>query len=229
VGLIRRAEPPPVPVEARESLRSELVAGLRIVAGHPLLRSVTVGAVALDLSFSLSGTAYLLFVTRELGFQPGVLGMVFAAGGLSSLGGALLAGRLPPWLGTGPTLALALLVAGVGQVFVPLAAGATLAALALLVANQLVTDSATTIFEVHQVSVRQALTPGRALGRVNASIRVVGLGAMLAGTLLSGLLAETLGPRAALYVGAAVMLVAGGWLLASPLRKLDALPREAGA
>ena len=51
--------------------------------------------LALNLAFGLFGTVFLLYVNQEVGFDPGILGMIFAVGGVSSFLGAMIAGRLP--------------------------------------------------------------------------------------------------------------------------------------
>ncbi|HEX8135285.1 MAG TPA: MFS transporter, partial [Actinomycetes bacterium] len=62
------------------------------------------------------------------------------------------------------------------------------------------------LWNVVTVSLRQRITPDRLLGRMNASYRLVGWGTMPLGALLGGVLAETLGLRAAFLVSAAVVL-----------------------
>ena len=150
--------------------------------------------------------------------------MIFAVAGVSSLLGALMAGRTARRLGTGPAMVLGVLLMGLSMLFVPLAHGATIVAAALLLAQQLMGDGAFTVYEINQVSMRQAITAERLLGRVNASIRFAGLGAMLVGALVGGLLGETIGLRATLVVGAGGMSLGALWLLLSPVRSLRAAP-----
>ncbi|MCH8185550.1 MAG: MFS transporter [Chloroflexi bacterium] len=74
------------------------------------------------------------------------------------------------------------------------------------------------------MSLRQAITPERILGRVNANLRMIELGAMPAGSLVAGLLGEIVGLRLALVVGASAGLFGALWLAASPVRHLRGLP-----
>jgi len=70
----------------------------------------------------------------------------------------------------------------------------------------------------------------RLLGRVNAGIRFAGLAAMLLGAVTGGLLGETLGLRGTLVVGAGGIVLAGVWLLVSPVWRLrEPLPVPEGA
>ncbi len=78
--------------------------------------------------------------------------------------------------------------------------------------------------EFNQMSLRQAITPQRLLGRVNANLRMIELGAMLAGSLVAGLLGEIVGLRLALVVGASAGLFGALWLAVSPVRHVRGLP-----
>ena len=112
----------------------------------------------------------------------------------------------------------------VGTTLVPLATNASMVAVALLVAQQLVSDPAATVYDINQVSLRQAITPDRLQGRVNASMRVLEVGATLAGSLVGGALGETIGIRATFASGIIVLLLGAVVLVLSPVRRLTAIP-----
>ena len=80
------------------------------------------------------------------------------------------------------------------------------------------------MFDINSTSLRQAIAPERMLGRVNAFNRMLDLGFTLAGILIGGAIGQTWGLRPALYIGAAMMLAAAVWLLASPVRSVIAAP-----
>ncbi len=83
-----------------------------------------------------------------------------------------------------------------------------------------------TIFEINQVSLRQAIAPERLLGRINATVQFLGLGASLAGSLLGGVLGETIGVRPTLVAGACGTLLAILTLVFSPIRRLRVAPTQ---
>ena len=94
------------------------------------------------------------------------------------------------------------------------------------------TDPAWTIFEINQVSLRQAITPADMLGRVNAGMRVAEVGAVLAGTVAASYLGETIGLRPTLWFGVASTLTAALALALSPVRnvvRIPEMPVEAAA
>ena len=93
----------------------------------------------------------------------------------------------------------------------------------LLVASQLVGDGAMTVALIAERSLRQTITPGRMLGRVNASMNVLSEGIGTLGLLAGGVLAEVIGLRPT--AGVAVLGIAASALvvLLSPLRRQTAI------
>jgi predicted MFS family arabinose efflux permease len=89
---------------------------------------------------------------------------------------------------------------------------------------QQLADGPATIFQIHERSLIQATVPTGSLGRVTASLRVLGWVAMLGGTVSGGLLGEAIGPRATMLVGAVAALPAVLWLVWSPVRSLPRQP-----
>jgi MFS family permease len=230
-GLVARIREPelkiePSPAEARPSIASEVVEGLRTVWRQPILRGMVVSGLAQNLASGLIGTVFLLYVNQEVGFNPGILGMIFAVGGVSSFIGAMIAGRLPRF-GIGTVMVASLLLAALGDAFVPLATAANAVGVLLLVGQQIVGDSALTVYDINQVSLRQASAPAHVLGRVNASVRVTEFGAVLLGTVIAGYLGETVGLRETLWLGVALSLLGAVILALSPVREVRRIPETA--
>jgi predicted MFS family arabinose efflux permease len=169
---------------------------------------------------------FLLYVNQEVGFDPGILGMIFAVGGVSSFLGAMIAGRLPRF-GIGAVMVVSLLLAAIGEAFVPLATAANAIGVLFLVGQQIVADSALTVYDINQVSLRQAIAPAQVQGRVNASVRVTEFGAVLLGTVLAGYIGETVGLRETLWLGVALSFLAALTLALSPVRAVWRIPESA--
>jgi MFS family permease len=108
--------------------------------------------------------------------------------------------------------------------FVPAAQGATIAGASLLIAQQLFGDGGFTMQDVNYMSLRQAVTPSHLLGRVNSFFYNLDLVAMLAGTLIGGVLGEIIGLRPTLVIGALLTLAAVAVLIASPIATLRRTP-----
>ena len=119
---------------------------------------------------------------------------------------------------------MSLLFAALGNLLIPLAPpGLPLVAIACLIGQQLIGDTAVTVFDVTEVSVRQARVGDRQLGRVNATVRVAMVTAQLAGTVVGGVLAEVIGLRGAAFL-APVFALLGAWaLFSSPVRGIRTL------
>jgi hypothetical protein len=189
IALIRTPEPVPAPRAKDTSVAREIADGARLIFSDRRLRA--------------------------FGVKPGILGVIFAAGGASSLFGALAARRTADALGTGMAIAAGLAINGVALMLLPIAHGSGLVSVALLVAQQIVGDSAATISFINAVSLIQAITPRPVLGRVNASLRFLSLGSVLLGQLVAGIAGGVIGLRATIAIGAAGMWVAAGILAIS--------------
>jgi Major Facilitator Superfamily len=212
IKLIRKPEPAPAPRARGAGVACEIAEGARLIFSDGRLRAFGMISIVGGFANSLVSTLYVLFVVDALGFRPGVLGMIFAVGGASSLFGALAARRAADMLGTGMALVAGLAIEGVALMLLPMARGAGLGSVALLVAQQLIGDSAATVYFINAVSLIQTITPKPMLGRVNASLRFVSLGSVLVGQLVAGLAGGVIGLRPTIAIGAA-----GLWVTAALL------------
>jgi predicted MFS family arabinose efflux permease len=226
VARIRTSEFPPAVDASRaepDSLAGDVSEGLRAVWGQAILRGMAVSLIFQNVAFGIFATVYLLYVNQVVGFDPGILGLIFAAGGASAFAGAIIAGRLSRF-SVGAVMIVSLLLAALGEAFIPLATAANVIGVAFLVGQQIIGDAAYTVFDINQVSLRQAITPGQVLGRVNASVRVAEFGAVLLGTIAAGYLGETIGLRATLWLGVGLSFLSAAALAGSPVRDVQRIP-----
>jgi MFS family permease len=217
IGSIRAREAE-VPVDEHPNMRREIVEGLKTVWHASLLRASALAVLMQGLTDGIYGSLVVLYMSRDLGFSPGVLSMTWAVGGISAFIGASLAPRVSRRLGSGLAMGLGLVASGISAVLIPLATGSALPALLLLIGAQF-GDGFFVIYDINQVSLRQGIASERVLGRVNATMRFLGLGASLVGAVIGGLLGELLGVRWTLFIGAGATFLAGLVVLGSPLRK----------
>jgi MFS family permease len=220
---IGAGEPPPRQ-GASGGVWADIRAGLAVVLGNPLLRAIA-GCTATSNLFSQVCTAvYVLYLTRELGVTPSLLGLVFAVGSSGALVGALLASRIARSIGLGPTIVGTALLFPLGGLMTVAAGGPPLAVAATLIAAQVAATFCSPVYNVNQVSLRQAITPDRLQGRMNATMRFVVWGTIPIGSLLGGLLGDAIGLRPTLLVGALGSALAFPWVLLSPVRALREQP-----
>lgn len=224
VVLIRRPEP--AVARRRRDMRAEIGEGIRALLGHDVLRPIVVAAMISVFTYSAGLAIFLLYLSRDMGIEPSVIGVIFGIGSVGALGGALLASRIARRIGVGPAFRLAALL------FTGQAARAALvepreAAIASIVAAQFIALFGFAIFNVLGPAIRQALTPPALLGRVNASFRFLVWGTGPLGAVFGGALAQAIGMRPALLIAGAATGLGVIVLLRSPLpglRSLEARP-----
>jgi predicted MFS family arabinose efflux permease len=222
VWLIRKPEPRPQR-RATPHIGREILEGLQVSWREPVLRTLVLRTATASLFLGFGGSLYILFAIRELGLSAALLSAIIAVGGAGGLFGALVAERLARRYGLGPTLIGAAIVAGIASLLPPLARGPAPVCAAVLSAAQLC-DVAWPVYNINELSLRQAIAPGRLLGRVNAAMHLVFHGVLPVGALVGGLLADAMGVRQALFVGASGFLLSTLLLVFSPVRRLRELP-----
>jgi hypothetical protein len=104
------------------------------------------------------------------------------------------------------------------MLLITLAPRTTAIATALLIAQQLISDPGWTIYNINQITMRQANAPAGVLGRVTAAEHFGSLLATLVASIVAGIVADTAGARFALALGAGCMFAGGFIILASSVR-----------
>jgi len=223
IGAIRQRE---LALEhaARRPMWAEIREGLGVVFGHRMLRSIAGCTATSNFFFSAVSALFILFVTRTLGLSAGAIGLVFALGNLGGVTGAMLAAPVARRIGTGPAIVAGSFLAGFGVA--PIVFATPASALPILIATQAVVSFANVVYNVNQVSLRQAITPLRLQGRMNATMRFVVWGTIPLGSLAGGIAGELLGLRGGIAVGAAGAALAFMWVLLSPVRSLRVAPES---
>ncbi|MEL5955960.1 MFS transporter [Streptomyces sp. CLV115] len=218
---IRSPEPKPMGHDGNR-VRTQMKEGMGFVLGEESLRAITVSTALSNLAVTVLLSMQILFLTRDLGLTPGVVGAVLALSSVGGLLGALTAGRCAKWIGPARAIWLIPLVISPAALVVPLAEPGPLTVLCVL--GLALRAYGTTVFNVVNVSYRQAICPRRLLGRVNATVRFITWGAMPVGGLLGGVLGAWIGVRATLWVSCSALALTPLPLLLSPLRTLREFP-----
>jgi len=222
VSLIRKPEPPPIP-SATPHIGREIMEGLRASWREPILRTLLLRTATASICLGFGGSLYILFAVRELKIGAVLLGAIISVGGVSDLFGALVAERLVRRFGFGHTLIGAALLIGVAGLLPPLAHGPVALCAAFLSVAQL-GDMAWSIYNINELTLRQAVAPSHVLGRVNSAAHLMFRGVLPLGSLLGGAIAEVVGLRGAMFAGAGGFLLSTLWLVYSPIRRLREVP-----
>ena len=119
-------------------------------------------------------------------------------GSLGGVVGGVLPGRLSRVIGSARIIWFSLLVLGLPQLIIPLAQPGW--RLALFPVGFAAFSFSAVVYNVAQVSYRQAICPPRLLGRMNAAVRWVVWGTLPLGGVLGGALGTLLGVRATLWI-----------------------------
>jgi MFS family permease len=223
IGRIRTADTVPDRA-ARRPLRAEIAEGLSFVVRHPLLRRMVACTGLANLAGSATGALLVLYAIRDLGLSESTVGLVFSAGAVGGLLGAVVAARIARVLGEGRTIPLSALAFAAAGIGVPLASVG--APVPVLLGAWFLESFAVIVYNVTQVSFRQRLCPPGLLGRMNASVRFIVYGTMPVGSLLGGALGTWLGLVPALSIAVAGSFLAAVPVVFSPLLRMRDLPDE---
>jgi MFS family permease len=227
VARIRRAEPEPASPPPRSGLRREIAEGFAETLHNRYLLAFAAEAGTYNVAWHAIDAILVLWAVNELGLGAGTLGLLLSVGSVGAVLGALLTEGLARRIGVGPAMWGCALMSNVGVLMIPLAAGETATVIAVLGTAFFVQGLGSTGTNVHTYAIRQAVTPDRLLGRTNAVYRMLTWGLIPLGSLLGGVLGETLGLRPALWIGAVLLFPSWLWLFFSPARSLRTLPAGA--
>jgi MFS family permease len=224
LGRIRRAEPAPRPSGSRVigGLRREIAEGLRHVLRHPLLRPQATSTAVFNFFSAAFDAVFLLYAKTELGLSAGAIGGVMAAGACAIPVSALLVGRMTAGVGLGRTIALGTILGAAG--FLLVTAAPRGAAVPLLIVGFVLVSTGIVLYNVSQISLRQAITPDRLLGRTNATMRFIVWGTLPLGALVGGVIGGTAGLRPTLWTSALGSVLAIVPIVLSPVGRLRTVP-----
>lgn len=222
MSAIRRVEElPETLASTRRRMRTEIAEGLRFVTGHPIMRPFLVMVAWSNFFTTMLFSIFLVFAVRDLHLHAATIGLMFSVASAGTLAGALTATRIARRLGIGQTVISLTAVGGAAFLLIPLAHGGY--AIPFIVVAQLLYGFCGIAININGISLVQAITPDRMLGRTNASRRFVVWGVMPFGGLIGGALGSTVGLRSALWVGAIGGTLAFVALLPGPLRRVRVL------
>lgn len=227
VFLIRRKEPLPdrhvdEHGQQREGLRKEVSAGLRYVLGNKYLRGIAASTGTSNLFSNIAFATFIVYAVRALGLSATEIGIVFGIGNLGSLAGAVTGERLSRRFGLGRTIVGSMALTAPGILLVAIAPGES--PVPFLIASGLLMGFGGVVYNINQVSFRQAITPRTMQGRMNATMRFIVWGTIPIGAIIGGIIATSVSLSAALWVGAAGAGLAVVPLLVSPVHTLIAMP-----
>jgi len=213
--------------EPRPRMWPQVKEGLAWVVGQRNLRAIAGCTGTSNFCSSLMFAIVILYMVRVLHLSAFEAGAVFAVGSAGSIVGALFANRLGLRLGLGTAIVFTAVIFSFGGLAYPLAPKSF--PLPLLMTGQLLFGFSAIAYNILQVSYRQAITPERLQGRMNAAMRWIVWGTIPLGTLAGGAIAQATTLHTALWVGAVLGTPTFLWVLLSPLRSVREIPQPVDA
>ncbi|HEY4844317.1 MAG TPA: MFS transporter [Candidatus Dormibacteraeota bacterium] len=225
LSAIRTPEPEPRPATASGATGfvAEMKEGIMVVFKNPILWRIAGCTATTNFgSIMVFGAVLLVFVYRDLHLSAAVVGVIFAIGSVGGLLGALMASWISRRFGLGLTLGVTIVVGGLCLLLTPLALLG--APIIVLSATGLVSGLTIPVYNINQVSLRQAITPDRVQGRMNATMRTIVWGTFPLGGVLGGILGTTLGVVQTIILGGLISTLAALWIFLGPVIRVKEQP-----
>jgi MFS family permease len=199
VGVRRR-------VATTTKMRHELRDGFRYVTSFPPVRSALL-LLALVSTMGMPYTVLMPAIARNvLHGDSHTLGFLMTASGCGALAGAFYLASRRSVIGLGRLIAVAACTFGVGLVLFSLSRNLTLSLIVLPVAGggMMVTMAATN-------TILQTIVEERLRGRVMSFYAMAFLGTAPIGSLISGVIADRVGPTMTVTIGGVACIIGGIW------------------
>jgi len=210
------------------SMRTDIVEGLRYVLGSRYLRPIAACTGTSNLFSAALFAIFPVLIWDELRLPPAFFGTVMGLASVGFLVGAALSNRLPRAIGLGPTIVISAALSSPAVLLMTLTPAALDWAALTLFIGWFFTGLAQVVYNVAQVSLRQAITPLDMQSRMNATMRFIVWGTIPIGSLMGGVMASVMPVRSALIIAAVATFASVLPVLISPVRSLREIPREAG-
>jgi MFS family permease len=233
LASIRAPEPMPERPEggggnpARRFLR-EVGEGIGPNYRSPYLRPLTYNSAAANIVSQVILTLFILYATRDLDLSPVWIGVIYSAGGVGGVAGALACNYAVRKLGFGRAVVGAMVLFHFSLPLTPLIRGPESVVVPLLAVVWFLAVFGVVLSNIGQGTLRQVVIPDRLRGRVMAAHRLLAYGTLPLGALAAGYLGEAIGLYDTIVIASIVLPFTLYWILTSPIPKLktvdDAVP-----
>ena len=217
--LKARADRPPTRIV------DDIREGIVFVARHPVLRTVILLFATTTAVLTPVAAAMTFRIVRDLGQSPGAFGLSLTGLGVGTMLGALFASRLGRDANVARVGVIAVFCMGV-----PLIVAAVIPSLLAIVVMSGLSGAAEAALVVLYISVRAANSPDALVGRIASTARVMALALMPVGSLIGGVLIDTVGGTATLAIlGVSLCVLALVFSQVDALRRASLAPHQPAA
>ncbi len=181
---------------------TELKVGFSVLWRNPFLRQFAIGVGLVNLCLSAAGGMLVFLALDDLDLSEAGFGYLLGAGAIGGVAGSLLSSRISRVLGQARSMVTAIALVALGITLLGFAPNVWWA-----IALQFVVMASVVVFNVIGMSVRQAITPERILGRIVATSRVLSTLGIPVGALTGGVIASLTSVRTTFVVAGIATLV----------------------
>ena len=207
-----------------KSVIGEIREGLDIVFSNKMLRGIA-GCTAIGNLFgSMAFAVIVLFMENSLTLSPTVIGLLFAVGSAGAIVSAITSSRITSSIGVGKAIVVSAALFGLPTAFMIFAypENAVVVMAPLLFVNGFLM----VMYNVNQISLRQAITPERLQGKMNATMRFLVWGVFPVGGILGGIMAEAMGIRAMFLISGIGVTLSFLWVYLSPVLNVKSISKD---
>ncbi len=222
-----RAKEPPLEDDGQNGVFRSLREGFSFVLRDEFIRPQLACVATINLFNFVFFAIFILYATKELGVEPGLLGLILGAGAVGGIVGALVATRVERLIGIGPAFTVGAVLFPLPLLLVPLASGSDLRIALMLGAAEFFSSVGVMILDVNAGSLTFLRTPNRVRARTSGTFRFVNYGIRPIGALIGGALGTAIGLHTTLWIGVVGALAGVLWLVFSPIPRLREAPAEA--
>jgi MFS family permease len=219
---IRKPEAVPERDADSPSMLRELIDGIKYLVRHRYWRPISISTATFNFFSNVAFAIFVVYMVRRLHLSALAIGLTFSLSSAGGLAAAFFAQKIGTRLGIGRTIVWGSAIGAVPAVLIPLAPASF--PIPLIVVSLVFMEFGVVVYNVSAISLTQALVPERLLGRVNASRRFIVWGTIPLGSLVSGVLATTIGLRPTLFVGTIGLSLATLPVALSAVRHVKELP-----
>ena len=187
------------------SFVADLVEGLRWLAAHPPMRTLSLTILAFNVTYGAAWSVLVLYATDRLGMSEVGFGLLTTAIAIGGVAGTVLYGPLERRFSLADIMRVGLVIETFTHLILALTTSQQ-----LVLATLVVFGAHAFIWGTTSTVVRQRAVPDELLGRVGGVYRVAIVGGMVIGTPLGGLIAKGFGLTAPFwfgFIGSALLVV----------------------
>ena len=197
--------------------------GIQVVLGNPILRTIAGCTATNNFGSNIWGAIFVIFALQYLNNSTVALGFVGTIGAVGFVIGVFLSRRLTSRLGVGWSLAVAISSAFLALLNLLAQYGDAFAIFSVVFFIQGLMGA---MYNINAVSLRQAITPLKLQGRMNATTRTIVWGTIPVGSFIGGILGVSIGIVNTLYLGALIAGLAALWIVLGPARNVKDFPES---